>query len=256
MPGTKTYFAADFHLGARYIENPLEYERRIVRWLDSIKADAGTLYLLGDILDYWYEYRYVVPRGFTRFFGKLAELSDSGVDIHWFIGNHDIWIFDYLPAELGVTVVDGEKIVETGGKTFFLAHGDSVGRRKRSFRMLRAIFRNKTCQKLYSAIHPRWTIPFALRWSESSRSGDDYPEYLGEGNEYLEEFANSYQVQHIDYFIFGHRHIMLDLMLSATARVTILGDWITHFSYAVFDGETLVLDRFVEGEDDAGRRSY
>ena len=92
MPGKKIYFASDFHLGARYIENPIEYERRIVRWLDSIKQDAGTLYLLGDILDYWYEYRYVVPKGFTRFFGKLAELSDNGIDIHWFIGNHDIWI--------------------------------------------------------------------------------------------------------------------------------------------------------------------
>ena len=107
MPGTKTYFASDFHLGARYIENPLDYERRIVRWRDSIKADAGTLYLLGDILDYWYEYRYVVPRGFTRIFGKLAELSASGVDIHWLIGNHDIWIFDYLPHELGITLHDG-----------------------------------------------------------------------------------------------------------------------------------------------------
>ena len=113
MPGKKIYFASDFHLGARYIENPIEYERRIVRWLDSIKQDAGTLYLLGDILDYWYEYRYVVPKGFTRFFGKLAELSDNGIDIHWFIGNHDIWIFDYLPHELGITIHDGNR-----GKTF------------------------------------------------------------------------------------------------------------------------------------------
>ena len=122
MPGKKIYFASDFHLGARYIENPIEYERRIVRWLDSIKQDAGTLYLLGDILDYWYEYRYVVPKGFTRFFGKLAELSDNGIDIHWFIGNHDIWIFDYLPHELGITIHDGTLITEIGGKRFFLSH--------------------------------------------------------------------------------------------------------------------------------------
>lgn len=239
------YFLSDFHLGAKYIPDRMAQERKITEFLDSIKDDAREIYLLGDILDYWYEYRYVVPRGFVRFFGKLAELSDSGIKIYWFIGNHDIWIFDYLPEELGVTVVDGEKIVETGGKTFFLAHGDSVGRRKRSFRMLRAIFRNKTCQKLYSAIHPRWTIPFALRWSESSRSGDDYPEYLGEGNEYLEEFANSYQVQHIDYFIFGHRHIMLDKKLESGAEIIILGDWIHFNSYAVFDGTKVTLKKYV-----------
>ena len=140
MPGKKIYFASDFHLGARYIENPIEYERRIVRWLDSIKQDAGTLYLLGDILDYWYEYRYVVPKGFTRFFGKLAELSDNGIDIHWFIGNHDIWIFDYLPHELGITIHDGTLITEIGGKRFFLSHGDNVGKRPMTFRFLRKYF--------------------------------------------------------------------------------------------------------------------
>lgn len=165
MPGKKIYFASDFHLGARYIENPIEYERRIVRWLDSIKQDAGTLYLLGDILDYWYEYRYVVPKGFTRFFGKLAELSDNDIDIHWFIGNHDIWIFDYLPHELGITIHDGTLITEIGGKRFFLSHGDNVGKRPMTFRFLRKIFRNRFCQYLYAAIHPRWTVAFALRWS-------------------------------------------------------------------------------------------
>lgn len=154
MPGKKIYFASDFHLGARYIENPIEYERRIVRWLDSIKQDAGTLYLLGDILDYWYEYRYVVPKGFTRFFGKLAELSDNDIDIHWFIGNHDIWIFDYLPHELGITIHDGTLITEIGGKRFFLSHGDNVGKRPMTLRFLRKIFRNRFCQYLYAAIHP------------------------------------------------------------------------------------------------------
>ena len=157
-----TYFLSDFHLGARYFDSPLDNERRVVAFLDSIKDSAKEIYLLGDILDYWYEYRYVVPRGFTRFFGKIAELSDLGVKIYWFIGNHDIWIFDYLPSELGITVVDGPMVKDISGKRFFLDHGDAVGKRKLSFRILRSVFRNKVCQKLYAAIHPRWTIPFAL----------------------------------------------------------------------------------------------
>ena len=137
-----TYFLSDFHLGARYFDSPLDNERRVVAFLDSIKDSAKEIYLLGDILDYWYEYRYVVPRGFTRFFGKIAELSDLGVKIYWFIGNHDIWIFDYLPSELGVTVVDGPMVKDISGKRFFLDHGDAVGKRKLSFRILRSVFRN------------------------------------------------------------------------------------------------------------------
>ena len=240
-----TYFLSDFHLGAKYIPDRIAQEKRITRFLDSIKDDAGDIYLLGDILDYWYEYKYVVPRGYVRFFGKLAELSDMGIRIHWFIGNHDIWIFDYLPKEIGLTVTDGEATVEIGGKTFFLAHGDSVGKRKLSFRMLRAIFRNRTCQKMYAAIHPRWTIPFALNWSRSSRAGDEYPEYLGEENEYLEKFAKNYTGPHINYFIFGHRHIMLDKNIGANSRLIILGDWINFNSYAVFDGKELKLRKYI-----------
>ena len=248
MPGKKIYFASDFHLGARYIENPIEYERRIVRWLDSIKQDAGTLYLLGDILDYWYEYRYVVPKGFTRFFGKLAELSDNGIDIHWFIGNHDIWIFDYLPHELGITIHDGTLITEIRGKRFFLSHGDNVGKRPMTFRFLRKIFRNRFCQYLYAAIHPRWTIAFALRWSAHSRkAGDDYAEYQGEKNEHLVCFAKEFrETGKIDFFIFGHRHILLDLALPHQSRIIILGDWIKHPSYAVFDETGLNLFDYIE----------
>ena len=147
MEKTLTYFLSDFHLGARYIDNPAAHERRIVDFLESVKNTAKEIYLLGDILDYWYEYRYVVPRGFVRFFGKLAELSDNGTDIYWFIGNHDIWIFDYLPNELGVKIIDAPIVKTIGGKRFFLDHGDGVGQRKRSFRILRSVFRNKTCQK-------------------------------------------------------------------------------------------------------------
>ena len=243
MSRANTYFLSDFHLGARYFEEPRETERRVVDFLDSIKGDAKEVYLLGDILAYWFEYRYVVPRGFTRFFGKIAELTDLGVKVYWFIGNHDIWIFDYLPNELGVEVIDGEVTKEIDGKVFFLAHGDGVGKQPRSFRMLRSLFRNRLCQKLYSAIHPRWTIPFALSWSNSSRKGDDeYPEYKGEGNELLEIFANDYLKSHkVDYFVFGHRHIMLDKKLQGGATLVVLGDWLHYCSYAVWDGNNLAL---------------
>ncbi len=242
-----TYFLSDFHLGARYIANPRKQEATIVRFLDSIKDRAKEIYLLGDILDYWFEYRYVVPRGFVRFFGKLAELSDSGVKICWFLGNHDIWIFDYLPQEIGLTVLDGTVVKQIGGKKFLLAHGDGVGRQPLSFRLLRALFRNKCCQKLYAAIHPRWTIPFALGWSRSSRADDEYPKYMGAGNEYLEKFANSYNEQKIDYFVFGHRHIMLDKAVhQGESHLIILGDWIHFNSYAVFDGMELKLEKYTE----------
>lgn len=246
MSRANTYFLSDFHLGARYFEEPRETERRVVDFLDSIKGDAKEVYLLGDILDYWFEYRYVVPRGFTRFFGKIAELTDLGVKVYWFIGNHDIWIFDYLPNELGVEVIDGEVTKEIDGKVFFLAHGDGVGKQPRSFRMLRSLFRNRLCQKLYSAIHPRWTIPFALSWSNSSRKGDDeYPEYKGEENEFLEIFANDYLKSHkVDYFVFGHRHIMLDKKLQGGATLVVLGDWLHYCSYAVWDGNNLDLKSF------------
>ena len=249
-----TYFLSDFHLGARYYSNPREVEMRVVNFLDSIKDRAKEIYLLGDILDYWYEYRYVVPRGFTRFFGKIAELADSGVKIYWFIGNHDIWIFDYLPQELGIEVVDGPVVREIDGKTFLLDHGDGVGPRKWSFRLMRKIFRNKVCQKLYAAIHPRWTIPFALGWSRSSRqsNGKTEPEYNGP-DEYLEQFAETYSGdRHIDHFVFGHRHIMLSKDLKNGSHLTILGDWIHYNSYAVFDGKNLTLTTFTDKQNSIG----
>ncbi len=239
-----TYFISDIHLGASYIGNHREHERRVVEWLREIGPTARRLYLLGDVLDYWFEYKEVVPRGYVRFFGALAALADSGVEITWFKGNHDIWISDYIPSELGVTVVDGALDVEIDGKRFFMEHGDGVGRMKRSFRMLRRLFRNRVAQKLFSGIHPRWTVPFAHRWSSHSREtggGVRVAEYGGLENDPLAEFARGYLVSHghVDYFIFGHRHQLVDEPLGDDSRLVILGDWITRFSYAVFDSENL-----------------
>lgn len=251
----KIYFASDAHLGARFHKDSLAVERKLVRWLDSIKEDAAAVWFLGDMFDYWYEYKYVVPKGFTRFLGKLAELSDSGVEIHFFTGNHDIWMFDYLPREVGAVIHRDTLTIDLLGKRFFLGHGDEVDYRSKAFRLIRAIFRNRLCQWLYAGIHPRWTFGFALGWSLSSRKSglakQAESQYQGEGGEYLVRFAKEYLKSHpdINFFIFGHRHIMLDLMLSRTARLLIAGDWMRYFSYIVWDGKALCMEQFLEEGD-------
>lgn len=247
------YFLSDAHLGSRAIKHARMQERRLVRFLDSIKEKAGAVYLLGDMFDFWYEYKYVVPKGYTRFLGKLSELTDSGVEVHFFTGNHDIWAYDYLEKECGVVLHRQPLTLELGDKVFFLAHGDGLGDPNPSFKLLRAIFHNRICQILYSAIHPRWGMEIGLTWSKHSRlkhEAEEPPQYMGEDKEYLVLFAKDYLRTHpnVNYFLFGHRHIELDLMLSHTTRLFILGDWITQFTYAVFDGERLWMENYIEGE--------
>lgn len=243
----KTYFLSDLHLGAPYFPDSREAEMRIVAFLESIRHDADAIYLLGDILDYWYEYRYVVPRGFVRFFGKLAELSDQGVKIVWMKGNHDIWIYDYLPNEIGLTVVDGTMVVEINGKKLFLSHGDGLGKLKPSFRFIRNIFRNKICQRLFSGIHPRWTVPFAYEWSRHSRKigeGNSFPsEFLLDG---LRDYCRGYHKEHpdIDFFIFGHVHVLCREEVARGCEMVVLGEWIRAFSYAVIDENGLKIDKW------------
>lgn len=249
-PAKKIYFLSDAHLGARFHDDPLVIEKKLVCWLDRIKADAAAVWLLGDIFDYWYEYKYVVPKGHVRFLGKLAELSDAGIEIHIFIGNHDIWMFDYLPKEVGAIIHREPLTIDLLGKKFFLAHGDEVDDRSWTFQLLRKIFRNRFCQWLYAGIHPRWTFGFAMGWSLSSRKSgikrDEEKKYEGEDTEYLVLFAKKYLQSHpdINFFLFGHRHVLLDLMLSHTSRILVIGDWMTHFSYAEWDGEELALMLF------------
>lgn len=244
----RAYFLSDLHLGAPYFPDSRKSEKRVVNFLDSIKDKADVVYLLGDILDYWYEYRTVVPRGFVRFFGKLAELTDRGVRVVWFIGNHDIWIFDYLPSELGVEVVDGALTEHIDGKTFYMTHGDGVGKLKPSFKLMRNLFRNKFAQKLYSGIHPRWTIPFAYSWSRHSRKtgGSGYnPTTMVD---LLRHFSVDYLREHpeINYFVYGHLHVVEDLKLNDSSRMIILGDWISNFSYGVWDGKEFIIRRWNE----------
>ena len=249
MNGKKTYFLSDLHLGAPYMPDSRESERRIVSFLDSIKNNAEAIYLLGDILDYWYEYKYVVPRGYVRFFGKLAELADSGIKIVWMKGNHDIWIFDYLPGELGIEVADGIVITTLYGKKCFLNHGDGVGKLEPSFRFIRGMFRNKTCQWLFSGIHPRWTVPFAYKWSAHSRKeGEErgIPDEILLTN--LRNFVKEYHEEHpdVDYFIFGHVHVLSREEIRNGCEMIVLGEWIHTFSYAEMDETGLRLKKWSE----------
>lgn len=269
--GNKTYFLSDVHLGSAIHRNRMkeygvtpiiksdidneyfaqhEIERKLCRWLDMVKQDACCIYLLGDIFDYWFEYKNVVPRGFTRFLGKLGEVSDMGIEVHFFIGNHDIWLTDYLQKECGMIIHRESCRVSINGKNFFLAHGDGLGDEYRSFKIIRRIFHSKILRVPFAAIHPRWTVGFAHAWSNHSRSTGEEPPYMGEDKEHLILFAKEQLKREPDtnYFIFGHRHILLDMMISATSRVVILGDWIKHFSYGVFDGHDFILDIF-EGEE-------
>jgi len=244
----KTYFISDAHLGSLMVENPKEQEKLLVAWLDEIKHDAEALYLLGDMFDFWYEYKLVVPRGYTRFFGKLAELVDKGIVVHFFIGNHDLWVSDYFEKEIGIIVHKKPMITEIHGKKFLLAHGDGLGDPSKNFKFKRWLFHNRLAQFLFSAVHPRIGVGLGLAWSKNSRkkkNGNiaEYT-YLGEDKEHLVQFAKSYTGEPVDYFVFGHRHIILDLMLKNKSRVLIIGDWLKLFSYAVFDGENIYIEQY------------
>lgn len=247
------YFLSDAHLGSLAIPHARMQERRLVRFLDSIKTKASAIYMLGDMFDFWDEYRYVVPKGYTRFLGKLSELTDSGVEVHFFTGNHDLWTYGYLQDECGVVVHKAPVTTEILGRVFYLAHGDGLGDPDPKYRLLHALFHSRVCQRLLNVIHPRWGMALGLNWAKHSRlkrvDGKE-PPYLGEDREYLVRYAKDYLRTHqdIDYFMFGHRHIELDLMLSRKTRLMILGDWIWQFTYAVFDGEHMFMETYVEGE--------
>lgn len=249
------YFISDAHLGSLAIPHRRMQERRLVNFLDQIKHKAAAVYLLGDMFDFWHEYRTVVPKGYTRFLGKLSELTDRGVEVHFFVGNHDLWVGDYLERECGVTIHRTNSVVDIYGSVFYLAHGDGLGSTDRKFRFLRGVFHNAVCQRLFAALHPRWGVAFGREWARRSRLKREdgrEPEYQGEQREELVVFAKEYLRTHpdVNYFVFGHRHIELDLMLARETRLLILGDWISQFTYAVYDGEHLFLEAFVEGESE------
>ena len=240
-----TYFLSDLHLGAHYFRDPKEQEKLVCRWLREIAPTARRIYLVGDVLDYWFEYRHVVPRGFVRFFGTLADLADSGIEITWVIGNHDIWIFDYLPSELGIRVVDGVLREEIDGSSFVIAHGDGLGAIPPAERLMRSMFRCRLLQRLFAAVHPRWTVGFAYWWSAKNRSRHHTGPNSGPSSpEPLLQWVREQNARgpRPDYYVFGHYHQLL-LREIAGSKVAILGDWLSNMSYATFDGRNFDLHK-------------
>jgi len=243
----KAYFVSDIHLGAPALSNNKERELAFVSWLNEIKEDASHLFLMGDIFDFWFEYKTVVPRGFVRTLGKIAELSDSGVEVHFFTGNHDVWVFDYLPNELGLTLHRNEFKTELYGKKFFLAHGDGLDYTDKGYLFLKKIFTNKILQWMFARIHPNFSLSMGLRWSKHSRisKGVIAEDFKGRTNEGMFIFAESMlQKESFDYFVFGHRHVMIDRVIGEHCHYINLGDWINLFSYGVFDGKEFILKQY------------
>jgi UDP-2,3-diacylglucosamine hydrolase len=243
MESRKIYFASDFHFGIPNHKESRIREEKFIRWLNEIKTDAKELYLLGDMFDFWFEYDKVIPKGFVRLLGKLAELKDLGIEIHFFKGNHDLWMFGYFQEELGIKVYNEPIIKEYNGLKFFIGHGDGLGPGDYSYKALKVIFTNRFCQWLFSLIHPDIGISLALLWSRLSRRKNERKkmnEYKGNNKEYLFNFCKDrLSKEHFDYFILGHRHLMLNIELNEKSRYINLGDWISLFSYAVFDGKNI-----------------
>jgi UDP-2,3-diacylglucosamine hydrolase len=242
----KIYFASDFHLGTGNYASVREREGRLVRWLDMIKADATELFLMGDIFDFWFEYRTVVPKGYIRFLGKLAQLADAGIKITLFKGNHDMWMFDYFEKELGATIISNELEIERNGKKFYLHHGDGLGPGDALYKILKRFFRSKVCQWLFARLHPNFGVGIANYWSGKSRiAGENNEERKGLEQEWLVTYSNQLLTHKFyDYLIFGHRHLPLDIELNDKSRYINLGEWVNYNSYAVFDGEELTLQYF------------
>jgi len=239
----KIYFASDFHLGLPAGTPPIEREKRVAAWLNSVAPDAREIYLLGDIFDFWWEYKLVVPRGFTRFLGTVSAITDSGIPVHFFTGNHDMWVGSYLSEETGLIIHNKPLITVIDGRKFYLAHGEGLGTSSTAYRILLAIFRNRTLQKLYSSMHPSIGMWIGHRWSLSSRLGKGISlEFLGEENEDL--FRHSKKVletESIDYFIYGHRHLPMSYKLKQGATITIMGDWMSNSNYVEWNGSELSL---------------
>jgi UDP-2,3-diacylglucosamine hydrolase len=245
------FFASDFHLGAPNKTKSLERELKIIRWLDSIKNSAAAIFLVGDLFDFWHEYKRVIPKGYIRFQGKLAELVDAGIPVYIFTGNHDMWMYGYFTEELGIPVLRNPTLVTAAKKKIFVAHGDGLGPGDQQYKLLKQVFDNKMCQWLFRQIHPDLGMKIANLWSAKSRissSTDETTKFLGEG-EWLWTYAKEQEAKsHHDCYIFGHRHLPIDVPVGDNSQYINLGEWVNYYSYAEFNGKDFVLHTF--GEDD------
>jgi UDP-2,3-diacylglucosamine hydrolase len=246
-PGKKVYFLSDFHLGAPNVSESLLREKKIIRFLEEIKNSAEAIFIVGDIFDFWFEYKKAVPKGFVRLLGKLAELKDAGIAVHVFTGNHDMWMSGYFEEELNIPVYHEPKVFEWNGKQFFIGHGDGLGPEDHGYKFIKKVFNNPICRWLFGILHPDWGIALANYFSQKSRAktGNADEIFLGEDKEWLIIYAKEVLTHtHYDYFIFGHRHLPLDLRLNDKSRYINLGDWIRTFTYAAFDGVDISLHKY------------
>ncbi|MBK9491015.1 MAG: UDP-2,3-diacylglucosamine diphosphatase [Haliscomenobacter sp.] len=244
----KTYFASDFHLGVPGKYSSQEREKQLVRWLDEISKDAQEIFLVGDLFDFWFEYKEVIPKGYTRFLGKLAELRDAGIPIQFFTGNHDMWMFRYFEDEFGIPIHRQPILREINGKTFLIGHGDGLGPGDYGYKVLKHIFANPFLQWMFARVHPNFGIGLARFWSGRSRSiHPPNAKFLGPDQEWLIVYLNAeLERKPADFYLFGHRHLPIDHVLkNGKSRYINLGEWLHYNSYAVFDGENLEL-RFFE----------
>ena len=242
----KTYFVSDFHLGVNARLTSLEREKQICRWLDKVSADAEAIYLVGDVFDYWFEYKTVIPKGFSRLLGKLAELRDKNIPIYFFTGNHDMWMFRYFEDEMGIPIYRQPIVREIHGKTFFIGHGDGLGPKDYGYKIIKKIFANPICQWLYARLHPNFGLPLMRYFSDKSRDAQDpaiESYFKGAENEFLILYTNK-KIDELaaDFFIFGHRHLPIDWLLkNGKTRYINTGEWLYATTYAVFDGQDVSL---------------
>ena len=245
-----TYFITDAHLGSGADTRQREID--MVRWLEAIEPDAERVIMLGDIFDFWFTYRHAVPRGYVRLLGKMAQMADHGVEFHFFIGNHDMWLFDYLEKEIGVTMHNEPEAMTIDGVRFLLGHGDGMGNQDRSYNFLKWVFRNRFDQWLFAGIHPNIGFPVAYKWSNSSRRKHSLADngYLGDDREAIYQYCAKRQIETIaqgeepfKYFLFGHRHTPVCRPIGNAMYINV-GNWIENRDYAVFDGKTTELKTF------------
>lgn len=245
MTRNKIYFASDFHLGSPNLEESHKREKLIISWLSEIEKDAKSIYLVGDTFDFWFEYNKVVPKGFVRFLGKLADLTDKGIEIHLFVGNHDLWLKDYLTTEIGLTIRHSNILLTESNKKLVIGHGDGLGKGDYFYKALRKIFTSKICQWMFARLHPNFALSLAHAWSKSSRKKGDDAKFKNNESEILFGYCQEQQKANpVDYYIFGHRHLPLDLKIDNQARYINLGEWLSYYSYAVLDDGELLLKKY------------
>jgi UDP-2,3-diacylglucosamine hydrolase len=247
--GKKIYFASDFHLGVPTHTESLEREKKVVSWLCSIEDSASHIFILGDLFDFWFEYKYTIPKGFVRILGKLMQLRDADIPVTFFTGNHDMWMFGYFQEEFGIRVFKDPVTVNIQNKKFFIGHGDGLGPGDRKYKIIKTIFTNKTAQRVFRWLHPDVGIRLANYWSHKSRQKNlsEDKKYYGE-DEWLVRFCREQEEEeHHDFYVFGHRHLPLDVRINDRSRYINLGDWIMSFTYAEFDGREISLKTYELG---------